>query len=131
MRRVLSRMSGVFGAKHWRLLRYARLQPGGGLPAGHDVAPAPDGGCRVNACGCGCGDVCGGDRLACGLVLVGVLVLFDGVVAARAVFQAAAVAIWCLWSFSRLWVAVISRHSERTADRPRRWKLSIRRLCLV
>jgi hypothetical protein len=51
--------------------------------------------------------------------------------AARAVFQAAATAIWCLWSFSRLWVAVIRRHSERTADLPRRRKLSIRRLCLV
>jgi hypothetical protein len=45
--------------------------------------------------------------------------------------QAAAAAIWCLWSFIRLWVAVLSRHSERTADLPRRWKRSIRRLCLV
>ncbi len=36
-------------------------------------------------------------------------------------FQAAATAIWCLWSFSRLWVAVIRRHSESAADRPRRW----------
>jgi hypothetical protein len=35
-------------------------------------------------------------------------------------FQAAATAIWCLWSLSRLWVAVISRHSERAADLPRR-----------
>src|SRR5664280_53887 len=34
--------------------------------------------------------------------------------AARAVFQAAALAIWCLWSFSRLWVAVISRHPQPT-----------------
>src|SRR5271163_3443911 len=51
--------------------------------------------------------------------------------AARAVFQAAAAAIWCLWSFSRLWVAVISRHSERAADLPRRWKRSIRRLNFV
>jgi hypothetical protein len=31
----------------------------------------------------------------------------------------------------RLWVAVISRHSERAADLPRRWKRSIRRLNLV
>ena len=30
-----------------------------------------------------------------------------------------------------LWVAVISRHSERAADFPRRWKRSILRLCLV
>jgi hypothetical protein len=30
-----------------------------------------------------------------------------------------------------LWVAVISRHSERAADLPRRWKRSIRRLNLV
>ena len=37
------------------------------------------------------------------------------------VFQAAATAIWCLWSLRRLWVAVISRHSESAADRPRRW----------
>jgi hypothetical protein len=43
-----------------------------------------------------------------------------GSVTARAVFQATVAAIWCLWSFSRLWVAVISRHSERAADLPRR-----------
>jgi hypothetical protein len=29
-----------------------------------------------------------------------------------AAFRAAATAIWCLSSFSRLWVAVISRHWE-------------------
>src|ERR1039458_6920182 len=46
-------------------------------------------------------------------------------------FQAPAVAIWWLWSFSKLWVAVISRHSERAADRPRRWKRSMRRLDFV
>jgi hypothetical protein len=46
-------------------------------------------------------------------------------------FQAPAVASWWLWSFSRLWVAVISRHSERAADRPRRWKRSMRRLNFV
>ena len=46
-------------------------------------------------------------------------------------FQAPAAAIWCLWSFNRLWVAVMSRHSERAADLPRRWKRSIRRLNLV
>jgi len=40
-------------------------------------------------------------------------------------------AIWWLWSFRRLWVAVISRHSERQADLPRRWKRSIRRLNFV
>jgi hypothetical protein len=40
--------------------------------------------------------------------------------AAGAVFQAAATAIWRLWSFSRLWVAVISRHSESAAEPPRR-----------
>ena len=34
-------------------------------------------------------------------------------------------------SFSRLWVAVISRHSERQAALPRRWKRSILRLNLV
>jgi hypothetical protein len=53
-------------------------------------------------------------------VSVGPLVLSDGPVAARAVFQAAVAAIWRLWSFSRLWVAVISRHSERAAEPPRR-----------
>jgi hypothetical protein len=46
-------------------------------------------------------------------------------------FQVPAGAVWCLWSFRRLWVAVISRHSERAADLPRRWKRSIRRLNLV
>ena len=34
-------------------------------------------------------------------------------------------------SFRRLWVAVISRHSERQAALPRRWKRSILRLNLV
>jgi hypothetical protein len=53
-------------------------------------------------------------------VALGPQVLSGGPVAARAVFQAAARAIWCLWSFSRLWVAVINRHSERAADLPRR-----------
>jgi hypothetical protein len=43
-------------------------------------------------------------------------------------FQAVAVAIWWLWSFRRLCVAAISRHSDRTADRPRRWNRSIFRL---
>ena len=46
-------------------------------------------------------------------------------------FQAPAAAVWWLWSLSRLWVAVMSRHSDRTADLPRRWNLSILRLCLV
>jgi hypothetical protein len=39
--------------------------------------------------------------------------------------------MWCLWSFKRLWVAVINRHSESAADRPRRWNWLMRRLCLV
>ena len=43
--------------------------------------------------------------------------------------QAAASAWRC--SFSRLWVAVISRHSVRTAALPRRWKRSMPRLNLV
>ena len=46
-------------------------------------------------------------------------------------FQAAWAARWCLWSLSRLCVAVISRHSERAADLPRRWNWLMRRLCLV
>ncbi len=46
-------------------------------------------------------------------------------------FQAPAVAIWRLWSFSRLCVAVISRHSDLAAALPRRWKRSIRRLNFV
>jgi hypothetical protein len=46
-------------------------------------------------------------------------------------FQAATGGLWCLWSFRRLWVAVISRHSERQAALPRRWKRSARRLCLM
>src|SRR5829696_7363104 len=42
----------------------------------------------------------------------------------------AAASVW-RWSLSRLWVAVIRRHSVRTAARPLRWKRSIPRLCLV
>jgi hypothetical protein len=39
--------------------------------------------------------------------------------------------ISCRWSFRRLWVAAISRHSERHADLPRRWKRPIRRLNFI
>jgi hypothetical protein len=46
-------------------------------------------------------------------------------------FQAPWGASRCLWSFNRLWVAVISRHSDRAADLLRRWKRSMRRLNLV
>ena len=53
------------------------------------------------------------------------------IVGPAGLFQAPAAAVWCLWSFNRLWVAVISRHCERAADLPRRWKRSIRRLNLV
>jgi hypothetical protein len=42
-----------------------------------------------------------------------------------------AIARLCCQSLRSLWVAVISRHSARQAQRPRRWNLSIRRLCLV
>jgi hypothetical protein len=45
--------------------------------------------------------------------------------------QALAAAVVARQSLSRLWVAVISRHSERQAARPRRWKRSILRLNLV
>jgi len=40
-------------------------------------------------------------------------------------------AAWWLWSFSRLWVAAVSLHSQRTADLPRRPNRSIPRLCLI
>ena len=46
-------------------------------------------------------------------------------------FQASTAAKWCLWSFIRLCVAVIRRHSERAADLPRLWNWLMRRLCLV
>jgi hypothetical protein len=46
-------------------------------------------------------------------------------------FQAPAAAIWWLWSFNKLWVAVINRHSARAADLPRRWKRSMPRLNFV
>jgi hypothetical protein len=49
----------------------------------------------------------------------------------RRPFQARAAAIWWLCSFSRLCVAVISRHSDLAAALPRRWKRSIRRLNFV
>ena len=45
--------------------------------------------------------------------------------------QALATANWCLWSFIRLCVAVISRHSECAAALPRRWNWSMPRLCFV
>jgi hypothetical protein len=45
-------------------------------------------------------------------------------------FQAPVVAIWYRWSFNRLWVAASNRHSERTAERPRRRKRWNPRLCL-
>jgi hypothetical protein len=39
--------------------------------------------------------------------------------------------IWWLWSFIRLWVAVMSRHSDSAADLPRRWNRVMRRLNLI
>jgi hypothetical protein len=45
--------------------------------------------------------------------------------------QAGAAAKVCRWSFSRLWVAAIRRHSERAAPRPLRLKRWIRRLALI
>jgi hypothetical protein len=45
--------------------------------------------------------------------------------------QGAAMASWWVCGFSRLCVAVINRHSDRTAERPRRWKRSMPRLNLV
>jgi hypothetical protein len=45
--------------------------------------------------------------------------------------QPVAADIEWLWSFRRLWVAAISRHSESAAALPRRWKRSILRLYLV
>jgi hypothetical protein len=42
-----------------------------------------------------------------------------------------AMASWCRWSLRRLWVAVRSRHSDLTADLPRRWKRSAPRLDLI
>jgi hypothetical protein len=49
----------------------------------------------------------------------------------RVVGRQAAGVVWCRWSLRRLWVAVMSRHSERQADLPRRWKWSACRLYLV
>jgi hypothetical protein len=46
-------------------------------------------------------------------------------------FQAPVVAIRCWWSFNRLCVMAANRHSDRTAVRPLRWNLSIRRLYLI
>jgi hypothetical protein len=42
--------------------------------------------------------------------------------------QASVGAVVWRQSLSRLWVAVIRRHSDLTADLPRRWKRSQRRL---
>ncbi len=55
----------------------------------------------------------------------------EGLVVPFAPQAVVAGAIICRWSFRRLWVAVISRHSERAADLPRRKKRSIRRLNFV
>ena len=43
----------------------------------------------------------------------------------------AVLAIQWLWSLSRLWVAVTSRHSDCAAARPLRMNRSIRRLYLI
>ena len=51
--------------------------------------------------------------------------------AAPGLCQAVAGAFWLRWSLSRLWVALISRHSDLQADLPRRKKRSRRRLNLV
>src|SRR5919199_260984 len=50
---------------------------------------------------------------------------------AGAAAEAAWGAVVARQTFSRLWVAVISRHSEWQAALPRRWKRSILRLNLV
>jgi hypothetical protein len=55
----------------------------------------------------------------------------DGWNGARSRDQAVAGAVVCLWSLSKLCVALINRHSERQADLPRRRKRSQRRLNLV
>jgi hypothetical protein len=46
-------------------------------------------------------------------------------------FHPVAGAVQWLWSLRRLWEAVISRHSDRTAALPLRWNRSIRRLALI
>jgi len=38
---------------------------------------------------------------------------------------------WCLWSLRRLWVVARSRHSDLTADLPRRENVRAPRLCLI
>jgi hypothetical protein len=45
--------------------------------------------------------------------------------------QAVTGAVVCLWSLSKLWVALMSRHSDLHADLPRRKKRSQRRLNFV
>jgi hypothetical protein len=42
--------------------------------------------------------------------------------------QAVTAARRWVWTFRRLWVAAMSRHSDRQAARPRRWKRLVRRL---
>lgn len=42
-----------------------------------------------------------------------------------------AIIVVCVKSFSRLWVVITNRHSERQAANPRRWNRSIRRLYLT
>jgi hypothetical protein len=45
--------------------------------------------------------------------------------------QAVAAAVLWRQSLRMLWVAASSRHSDLAAERPRRWKLSAPRLCLI
>src|SRR5215210_2996617 len=67
-----------------------------------------------------------GGRCGVGVGVDDRFVLFRGV--AR---QAGAGGLAARQSFRRLWVAASSRHSERTAGSPLRWKRSARRLLLV
>jgi hypothetical protein len=56
---------------------------------------------------------------------------FRGIAGAGTLVHPVAGAIQWLWSFRRLWVAAISRHSDRAAALPRRRKRVIPRLCLI
>ena len=87
------------------------------MSSARSPSSASVGGCRVN----------GFDGLTRGIVPLAQRAGSTGA-GAR---QAPAAAIRWLWSFNRLWVAVIRRHSARHADLPRRRKRVMPRLNLI
>jgi hypothetical protein len=88
-------------------------------------------GCFANTRAFVSAGVRGGFRALTGVVVLAAVRRMGPTGALAGPSQGPAGAIWCLWSFSRLWVAVINRHSARAADLPLRCKRSMPRLNFV